>query len=182
MLVLLSILCILCFCIVWCVVSAHVFNCLISICAQVYWPQPPSGNPTAVPGHHTALRHRHFLHGLSSKHYTFRTLCVRLLTFTREIHSSPLRWLVALHARTCTEARMHALHCEVARWHSWPFWLWREFTSKRVNKSVRKWQLCGRDFITTVWSKFCATSQKTPCSHNHSTVQSSDKVTKLIWR
>jgi hypothetical protein len=26
----------------------HVFNCLFSICVQVYWPLPPGGNPIAI--------------------------------------------------------------------------------------------------------------------------------------
>jgi hypothetical protein len=42
--VLLSILCVLCFRIV----CLHVYNCLFSICVQVYWPLPLGGNPVAV--------------------------------------------------------------------------------------------------------------------------------------
>jgi hypothetical protein len=39
---LLSILCVLC------IVSSHVYNCLFSICLQVYWPLSPDGNSVAV--------------------------------------------------------------------------------------------------------------------------------------
>ena len=37
-----------CFCIVLCIVSPHVYDCLFSIFAQVYGPLPPGGNIIAV--------------------------------------------------------------------------------------------------------------------------------------
>ena len=48
--VLLSILCVLCFCIALCTVSPHVYNCFFSICIKVYWPWPlpTCGNRIAV--------------------------------------------------------------------------------------------------------------------------------------
>ena len=46
--VLFSILCGLCFCIVLCVVSPHVYSCFFPICAAVNAPLLPSGKPTAV--------------------------------------------------------------------------------------------------------------------------------------
>ena len=45
--VLLSISCVLCFCIVSRIVSPHVHNCLFSICLQ-YYQLSPGGNPSAV--------------------------------------------------------------------------------------------------------------------------------------
>jgi hypothetical protein len=49
--VLLSILCVLCLCIV----SPHVYSCLFSICVQFYRPLPPGGNPMAVKKNHMVL-------------------------------------------------------------------------------------------------------------------------------
>jgi hypothetical protein len=49
--VLLTILCVLRFCIVLCTVSPHTYSCLFSICVWVYWRLPPGGNPTAL--HHS---------------------------------------------------------------------------------------------------------------------------------
>jgi hypothetical protein len=46
--ILLSGLCFLCFCIVFCIVSPHVRRCCCFICIQVYRLLPPGGNPTAV--------------------------------------------------------------------------------------------------------------------------------------
>jgi hypothetical protein len=43
-----SVVCILCFCIVLCIVSPFVYNCLFPIFIQVYRPLPPAGNPAAV--------------------------------------------------------------------------------------------------------------------------------------
>jgi len=43
-----SILCILCFCIVLCIVSPFVYSCLFPIFVQVYRPLPTGGNPVAV--------------------------------------------------------------------------------------------------------------------------------------
>jgi len=42
-----SILCILCFCIVLCIVSPFVYSCLFPIFVQVYRPLPPRGYPIA---------------------------------------------------------------------------------------------------------------------------------------
>jgi hypothetical protein len=50
--VLLSFLCVLCFCIVLCIVSPQAYSCLFSICLQFYLPLPPSLNPTAVNKYH----------------------------------------------------------------------------------------------------------------------------------
>ena len=46
--ILLSILCVLCFCIV----SPLVYSRLFSICVQFYWPLPPGGNPFPVKKYH----------------------------------------------------------------------------------------------------------------------------------
>jgi hypothetical protein len=47
---LLSILCVLCYRIVLCIVSPHVYlyGCLLFICIQFYRPLPPGGGPVAV--------------------------------------------------------------------------------------------------------------------------------------
>jgi len=43
-----SVLCILCFCSVLCIVSPFVYTCPFPIFVQVYRPLPPGGNPVAV--------------------------------------------------------------------------------------------------------------------------------------
>ena len=45
---LLSIMRVLCFSIVLCIVSPHVYSCLFSICVQFYRPLPLAGNPVTV--------------------------------------------------------------------------------------------------------------------------------------
>jgi hypothetical protein len=50
--VLLSILCVLYFCTVVCIVSAHVHSCIFCICVQVFVPLPPSGNLISVNKYH----------------------------------------------------------------------------------------------------------------------------------
>lgn len=40
--------CVLCFCIVECMVSPHVYSCLLSFCVQLYRTLPPGRNTTAV--------------------------------------------------------------------------------------------------------------------------------------
>jgi hypothetical protein len=46
--VLLSALCVLSFCIVFCSVFPYVYSCLFYICVEVYGPLTPGGNPVAV--------------------------------------------------------------------------------------------------------------------------------------
>jgi len=43
-----SIFCVLCFGIVLCIVSPHMYCCLFSICVQLYQPLPLGANPIAV--------------------------------------------------------------------------------------------------------------------------------------
>ena len=50
--VLLSVLSVLCFRIVLCIVSTHVYSCLFSICIQFYRPLQPVGNPIVVNTYH----------------------------------------------------------------------------------------------------------------------------------
>ena len=52
---LISILCVLCFCIVLCIVYPHLDSCFFYICVQVYWPLPTGGNPIAVNKYHISL-------------------------------------------------------------------------------------------------------------------------------
>ena len=47
-----SVLCILCFCVVLCIVSPFVYSCLYPIFVQVYRQLPPGGNPNAVNKYH----------------------------------------------------------------------------------------------------------------------------------
>ena len=48
----LLILCVLCFCMVLCIVSLHVYSCLFSICVQFYLPLPAGRRPIAVNKYH----------------------------------------------------------------------------------------------------------------------------------
>ena len=61
----LSMLCVLRFCIVLCIVSPHVYNYLFCICVQFYRPLPPGGNPTAVNKYHIMSYHTKFNENLS---------------------------------------------------------------------------------------------------------------------
>ena len=54
-----SILCVLCFCLLLCIVSPLVHSCLFSICVQIYWPLPLDGNPIAVNKYH--INYNYFL-------------------------------------------------------------------------------------------------------------------------
>lgn len=50
--VLLSILCVVCFCIVLCVVSPNLYFCFFSVCVQAYQSLPPGGNQIAISKYH----------------------------------------------------------------------------------------------------------------------------------
>ena len=49
-----SILCILCFCILLCLVSPFAYSCLFPIFVQIYRPLPPGRNPIALNKYYTS--------------------------------------------------------------------------------------------------------------------------------
>jgi hypothetical protein len=87
---------VLCFCIVLCIVSSHVHCSRFTICAQVYWPLPPTGNPTAVDKYHLISIVRVYLTTVTQHHtharthtHTYICLSVPLLPFQRAQQMQP---------------------------------------------------------------------------------------------
>ena len=103
--VLLSILCVMCFCIVLCIVSPNVYSCLSSICVDVYWSLPPGGNPVAVNKCHIMSNQRMLItrgkickKGNSQPGYTVNILSTFLLQNNLIIHKQSFQNCFGFHS------------------------------------------------------------------------------------